>query len=68
MDAAAFLHDLLDLRGHPFVPRREVVDKRVSPQVEQVMEDRRSVQTDQPLPLCDGSRSEERRVGKECGS
>ena len=36
------------------VPRREVVDKRVSPQVEQVMEERRSVQTDQPLPLCDG--------------
>ena len=36
------------------VPRREVVDKRVSPQVEQVMEERRSVQTDQPMPLCDG--------------
>ncbi len=37
------------------VPRREVVDKRVSPQVEQVMEDRRSVQADQPLSLCDGT-------------
>ncbi len=36
------------------MPRREVVDKRVSPQVEQVMEERRSVQTDQPMPLCDG--------------
>ena len=37
------------------IPRREVVDKRVSPQIEQVMEERRSVQADQPLPLCDGS-------------
>ena len=37
------------------VPRREVVDKRVSPQVEQVMEERRSFQAEQPLPLCDGS-------------
>ena len=37
------------------VPRREVVDKRVSPQVEQVMEERRSVQADQSLPLCDGT-------------
>ncbi len=37
------------------VPRREVVDKRVSPQVEQVMEERRGIQADQPMPLCDGS-------------
>ena len=37
------------------LPRREVVDKRISPQVEQLMEERRSVQADQPLPLCDGS-------------
>ncbi len=37
------------------VPRREVVDKRVSPQVEQVMEERKSVQTEQALPLCDGN-------------
>ena len=37
------------------LPRREVVDKRVSPQVEQIMEERKSVRTDQPLPLCDGS-------------
>lgn len=37
------------------VPRREVVDKRVSPQVEQVMEERRSVQMEQALPLCDGA-------------
>ena len=37
------------------LPRREVVDKRVSPQVEQAMEERRSVQADQPMPLCDGS-------------
>ncbi len=37
------------------VPRREVVDKRVSPQLEQVMEERRGIQADQPLPLCDGS-------------
>ena len=36
------------------VPRREVVDKRVSPQVEQLMEERRSVQAEQALPLCDG--------------
>ena len=36
------------------VPRREVVDKRVSPQLEQVMEERRSVQTDQPMSLWDG--------------
>ena len=35
------------------VPRREVVDKRVSPQVEQLMEERRSVQAEQALPLCD---------------
>ena len=35
------------------VPRREVVDKRVSPQVEQVIQERRSVQADQPMPLCD---------------
>ena len=37
------------------VPRREVVDKRVSPQIEQIMEERRSVQAEQALPLCDGS-------------
>ena len=37
------------------VPRREVVDKRVSQQVEQMMEERRSVQADQPISLCDGS-------------
>ena len=37
------------------IPRREVVDKRISQQVEQMMEERRSVQPDQPLPLCDGS-------------
>ena len=37
------------------VPRREVVDKRVSPQVEQLMEERKSVRTEQPLSLCDGS-------------
>ena len=37
------------------VPRREVVDKRVSPQLEQVMEERRGIQADQPMPLCDGS-------------
>ena len=37
------------------LPRREVVDKRVSPQVEQAMEERRSVQADQGLQLCDGS-------------
>ncbi|MBD5083678.1 MAG: recombinase family protein [Clostridiales bacterium] len=37
------------------VPRREVVDKRVSPQVEQLMEERRSVQAEQALSLCDGS-------------
>jgi len=37
------------------VPRREVVDKRVSSQVEQVMEERRSVQAEQILPLCDGT-------------
>ncbi|MBD5133937.1 MAG: stage V sporulation protein T [Clostridiales bacterium] len=37
------------------VPRREVVDKRVAPQVEQLMEERRSVQAEQNLPLCDGS-------------
>ncbi len=37
------------------VPRREVVDKRVSPQVEQVMEERRGVQAEQSLPLCDGT-------------
>ena len=37
------------------VPRREVVDKRVSPEVEQMMEDRRSVQAEQALSLCDGS-------------
>ena len=36
------------------IPRREVVDKRVSPQVEQVIQERRSVQADQPMPLCDG--------------
>ena len=36
------------------IPRREVVDKRVSPQVEQLMEERRSVQADQPMTLCDG--------------
>ena len=36
------------------VPRREVVDKRVPPQVEQLMEERRSVQAEQALPLCDG--------------
>ena len=36
------------------VPRREVVDKRVSPQIEQIMEERRSVQAEQALPLCDG--------------
>lgn len=35
------------------VPRREVVDKRVSAQMEQLMEERRSVQAEQPLPLCD---------------
>ena len=32
------------------VPRREVVDKRVSPQIEQIMEERRSVQAEQALP------------------
>ncbi len=37
------------------VPRREVVDKRVSPQLEQVMEERRGIQADQPMPLCDGN-------------
>ena len=37
------------------VPRREVVDKRVSPQIEQIMEERRSVQAEQALSLCDGS-------------
>ena len=37
------------------VPRREVVDKRVSPQVEQIMEERKSVRAEQPLSLCDGS-------------
>ena len=37
------------------VPRREVVDKRISAQVEQLMEERRSVQAEQALPLCDGS-------------
>ena len=37
------------------VPRREVVDKRVSPQVEQVMEERRGIQAEQALPLCDGT-------------
>ena len=37
------------------VPRREVVDKRVSPQIEQIMEERRSVQAEQALPLCDGT-------------
>ncbi len=37
------------------VPRREVVDKRVSTQIEQIMEERRSVQAEQALPLCDGS-------------
>ena len=37
------------------VPRREVVDNRVSQQVEQMMEERRSVQADQPISLCDGS-------------
>ena len=37
------------------VPRREVVDKRVSQQVEQVMQERRSVQADQAMPLCDDS-------------
>ncbi len=37
------------------MPRREVVDKRVSPQVEQMMEERRSVQAEQALSLCDGS-------------
>ena len=37
------------------VPRREVVDKRVSQQVEQMMQERRSVQADQSMPLCDGS-------------
>ena len=36
------------------VPRREVVDKRVSQQVEQLMEERRSVQAEQTLLLCDG--------------
>ena len=35
------------------LPRREVVDKRISTQVEQLMEERRSVQAEQPLPLCD---------------
>lgn len=37
------------------VPRREVVDKRVSQQVEQLMEERRGVQAEQALPLCDGA-------------
>ena len=37
------------------VPRREVVDKRVSPQIEQIMEERRSVQAEQAMSLCDGS-------------
>ena len=37
------------------IPRREVVDKRVSPQVEQLMEERGSVRAERPLPLCDGS-------------
>ena len=36
------------------IPRREVVDKRLSPQVEQAIQERRSVQNDQPMPLCDG--------------
>ena len=37
------------------VPRREVVDKRVSQQVEQLMEERRGIQAEQTLPLCDGA-------------
>ena len=37
------------------VPRREVVDKRVSQQVEQLMEERRGIQAEQALPLCDGA-------------
>lgn len=37
------------------IPRREVVDKRVSPQMEQIMEERKGIQADQTLPLCDGT-------------
>ncbi len=36
------------------MPRREVVDKRISPQIEQIMEDRRGVRPEQPVPICDG--------------
>ena len=36
------------------MPRREVVDKRISSQIEQIMEDRRGVRPEQPVPICDG--------------
>ena len=36
------------------IPRREVVDKRLSPQVEQMIQERRSVQASEAMPLCDG--------------
>ncbi len=37
------------------ISRREVVDKRVSTQVEQIMEERKAVRTEQMVPLCDGT-------------
>ena len=38
------------------VPRREVVDKRVSPQVERLMEERQSFRAaGQAIPLCEGT-------------
>ena len=36
------------------MPRREVVDKRISSQIEQIMEDRGGVRLEQPVPICDG--------------
>ena len=45
------------------IPRREVADKRVSAQVEQLMAERQSVTAaSAPIPLCDGSDRHQARI------
>ena len=45
------------------LPRREVADKRISPQVEQLMAERQSVTAaSDPIPLCDGSDRHQARI------